>query len=220
MVADTHPDPQDDPWQGDPRVADYFGDAWPAVQGFHDLLVREGVLRGLIGPRELDRLWSRHLLNSAAVVQFLPVVGRIVDLGSGAGLPGIVVAAMRPEAEVVLLEPMERRTDWLGEVATALQLDNVVVRRARAEEVHGEIVADAVTARAVAAMDKLYAWSMPLLRPRGVLVALKGGRAEEEIEAGLKAARKQRVESVEVLAAPTIPGVEETRVVRAVRKAA
>ncbi|WP_449386053.1 16S rRNA (guanine(527)-N(7))-methyltransferase RsmG [Cellulomonas soli] len=220
MVADTHPDLTDDPWQGDPRVEAYFGTAWPAVRGFHLLLAQEGVLRGLIGPRELDRLWSRHLLNSAAVVQFLPETGRIIDLGSGAGLPGIVVAAMRPDAEVVLLEPMERRTDWLSEVAELLSLDNVVVRRARAEDVHGELTADAVTARAVAALDKLYAWSMPLLRPGGVLVALKGGRAEEEIQAALKAARKQRVEAVEVLVAPTIPGVDETRVVRAVRKPA
>ena len=125
---------------------------------------------------------------------------------------------MRPDAEVVLLEPMERRTEWLSEVADLLHLDNVVVRRARAEEVHGELVADAVTARAVAAMDKLYGWAMPLLRPGGVLVALKGERAEEEIQAGAKAARKHRAGPAEVLPAPTIAGVEQTRVVRVVRK--
>lgn len=220
MVADTHPELQADPWDGDPRIAQYFGAAWPAVSGFHDLLAQEGVLRGLIGPREVERLWERHLLNSAAVVQFLPTHGRIVDLGSGAGLPGVVVAAMRPDAEVVLLEPMERRTAWLTEVAERLALTNVVVRRARAEEVHGALEADAVTARAVAALDKLYAWAMPLLKPGGLLVALKGGRAEEEIEAAGKAARKHRATTPEVLAAPTIPGVEATRVVRVARKGA
>ena len=114
--------------------------SWPSVLGFHDLLVSEGELRGLVGPRELPRLWERHLLNSAAVVPFLPRTGRIIDLGSGAGLPGIVVAAMIPDAEVVLLEPMERRTDWLSEVAETLRLDNVIVRRGRAQDEHGGAV--------------------------------------------------------------------------------
>ena len=119
-----------DPLDGDDRLEPFFGPAWTAVLGFHDLLVDQGELRGLVGPREFTRLWERHLLNSAAVVPFLPSTGRIIDLGSGAGLPGIVVAAMVPSAEVVLLEPMERRTDWLSEVAETLRLDNVTVVRA------------------------------------------------------------------------------------------
>jgi len=209
-----------DPLDGDPRLPEYFGPAWTAVQGFHDLLVREGELRGLVGPRELARLWERHLLNSAAVVPFLPERGRIVDLGSGAGLPGIVVAALRPEAEVVLLEPMERRTDWLREVVQALGLDNAVVDRARADEAHGRLVADAVTARAVAPMDQLYRWAMPLLAPGGVLVALKGAKAQDELDSAVHVGRKLGVVEATVELAPSLAGLEPTRVVRAVKKGA
>jgi len=208
-----------DPLDGDPRLEPYFGAAWPSVAAFHGLLVREGELRGLIGPRELSRLWERHILNSAAVVPFLPSTGRIIDLGSGAGLPGIVVATMLPEAEVVLLEPMERRTDWLSEVAERLQLENVVVRRGRAQDEHGRLSADAVTVRAVASLDKLYRWALPLLRAGGALVALKGGRAEEEIEAAKHVGRKLGAGMATVIEAPTIEGVEVTRVVRVVREA-
>ena len=165
-----------DPLDGDPRLEPFFGSAWPNVLGFHDLLVREGELRGLVGPREFSRLWERHILNSAAVVPFLPTTGRIIDLGSGAGLPGVVVAAMLPDVEVVLLEPMERRTDWLSEVAETLRLDNVVVRRGRAQDEHGQLTADAVTVRAVASLDKLYRWALPLLR-RGWLAGGPEGRS-------------------------------------------
>jgi 16S rRNA (guanine527-N7)-methyltransferase len=208
-----------DPLDGDARVEHYFGAAWPNILGFHDLLVREGELRGLIGPRELSRLWERHILNSAAVVPFLPSAGRIIDLGSGAGLPGVVVAAMLPEVEVVLLEPMERRTDWLLEVAETLRLSNVVVRRGRAQDEHGRLTADAVTVRAVASLDKLYRWALPLLRAGGSLVALKGGRAEEEIEAAKHVGRKLGAGGASVVDAPTIEGLEMTRVVRVVREA-
>ena len=208
-----------DPLQGDPRVADYFGAAWEPVNRFHDLLVSEGELRGLVGPRELPRLWERHLLNSAAIVPFLPTSGRIIDLGSGAGLPGIVVAAMLPNAEVVLLEPMERRTDWLSEVAETLGLANATVRRGRAQDLHGALVGDAVTVRAVAALDKLYRWALPLLRAGGTLVALKGGRAEEEVDAARHVGRKLGAGRAEILDAPTIEGVDVTRVVRVVREA-
>lgn len=208
-----------DPLDGDDRLEPFFGPAWRAVSGFHDLLVDQGELRGLVGPREFSRLWERHLLNSAAVVPFLPTEGRIIDLGSGAGLPGIVVAAMLPSAEVVLLEPMERRTDWLSEVAETLALDNVVVRRGRAQDEHGTLVGDAVTVRAVAALDKLYRWAIPLLRRGGSLVALKGSRAEEEIEAAKNVGRKLGAGVASVVDAPTIEGVEMTRVVRVVREA-
>jgi 16S rRNA (guanine527-N7)-methyltransferase len=208
-----------DPLQGDPRVEDYFGASWPAVQGFYNLLVSEGELRGLVGPRELPRLWERHLLNSAAVVPFLPTSGRIIDLGSGAGLPGIVVAAMLPDAEVVLLEPMERRTDWLSEVAETLRLENVVVRRGRAQDVHGDLVGDAVTVRAVAALDKLYRLALPLLRAGGTLIALKGGKAEIEVEEARHVGRKLGAGPAAILDASTIEGVDVTRVVRVVREA-
>lgn len=206
-----------DPLDGDSRLPGFFGQAWPAVLGFHQMLADQGVLRGLIGPREVSRLWERHLLNSAAAVPFLPTSGLIVDLGSGAGLPGVVVAAMVPDAHVVLLEPMERRTDWLSEVVGALGLTNVEVRRARAQEAL-DLQADAVTTRAVAALDKLYGWAMPLIRPGGTLVALKGERAQEEIDKGRSAARRAHVGAVEVREVSTLDGVEPTRVVTAVHQ--
>lgn len=209
-----------DPLSGDQRLPQYFGAAWAQVLAFDDLLRREGVLRGLVGPREVGRLWERHLLNSASAASFLPTSGRVVDLGSGAGLPGVVLAAMRPDLEVVLLEPMLRRTAWLGEVVDALELRNTRVVRARAQEVVGTVVADAVTCRAVASLDKLMAWSAPLLRSGGALVALKGDRAEQEVSAVGRSAAKLGYVDVEVRLAPTIDGIAETRVVRAVRAGA
>ena len=198
-------------------VQEYFGSAYTPVEAFHAMLVAHGEERGLIGPRELDRLWTRHLLNSAAVVPFLPPSGIIVDLGSGAGLPGIVIASMLPEAQVVLVEPMERRCVWLAEVIAKLGLTNAEVRRGRAEEFHGAFEADAVTARAVAALDKLGRWAFPLLRRDGILVALKGRSASEEIVAATKVLRRFGATDAEVLAAGTLPGVATTTVVRATR---
>ncbi|MCR6688557.1 16S rRNA (guanine(527)-N(7))-methyltransferase RsmG [Cellulomonas sp.] len=201
-----------DPLTDDERLPPFFGDAWPAVRRFHELLTEHGVLRGLIGPREVGRLWERHLLNSAAAVPHLPTAGTIVDLGSGAGLPGVVVAAMLPGARVVLLEPMERRTDWLLEVIDDLGLSNAEVRRARAQEAL-DLQADAVTVRAVAALDKLYAWALPLVAPGGRLVALKGERAQEEVAAARRAGQRAKVATVDVHVTGTIEGVEPTRVV-------
>jgi 16S rRNA (guanine527-N7)-methyltransferase len=215
--AGRAPRPDVDPLVGDPRVEAFLGAAFPAVAGFHILLTEQGVLRGLIGPREVPRLWERHLLNSAAVAQYVPTAGRLVDVGSGAGLPGVVLAAMLPDVEVVLLEPMERRTDWLNEVAQTLGLVNVVVRRGRAEEAHGQLVADAVTARAVAPMDRLARWTLPLLRQGGVLVALKGRQAAAEVESARQVLRKLGCDSVEVTETGTIEGLETTTVVRALR---
>jgi 16S rRNA (guanine527-N7)-methyltransferase len=206
-----------DPWEGDARISAFFGDAWPKVAAFHALLVDEGARRGLVGPREVSRLWERHLLNSAAVVPFLPESGRIIDLGSGAGLPGVVVAAMRPDVEVVLLEAMERRTAWLREVADSVGLANVVVARARAEELHGSLSAMAVTARAVAPLDRLYRWALPLLAKGGVLLALKGARAQAEVDAASQTSARLGGGRAAVLTARTIDGAEETTVVRVVR---
>jgi len=207
-----------DPLEGDARLPEYFGAAWPTVSRFAALLREQGELRGLLGPREQSRLWERHLLNSAAVVQHLPRTGVITDVGSGAGLPGIVVAAMLPEAELVLIDPMERRTQWLEEVVAELGLSNVRVVRARAEELDGALEADAVTARAVAAMDKLARWCLPLLRDGGTLVALKGRSAGDELEKAKYVLRKLGGDAGEVLDAPTIPGVDSTTVVRVMRK--
>lgn len=207
-----------DPLEGDARLPEYFGAAWPTVSRFAALLREQGELRGLLGPREQSRLWERHLLNSAAVVQHLPRTGAIADVGSGAGLPGIVVAAMLPEAELVLIDPMERRTQWLEEVVAELGLSNARVVRARAEELDGALEADAVTARAVAAMDKLARWCLPLLRDGGTLVALKGRSAGDELEKAKYVLRKLGGDAGEVLDAPTIPGVDSTTVVRVMRK--
>lgn len=194
-----------------------LGAGYDAVAAFGEMLADQGETRGLIGPRELERLWERHILNSAAVVPFLGP-GRIVDVGSGAGLPGIVIAAMLPDREVVLVEPMERRVAWLEEAAAAIGLDNVTVRRARAEEVAGEIKADALTARAVASVDKLVKWCLPLLSETGHMALLKGRTAPEEIERAKYVLRKARL-SAEILTAPTLAGLEPTTVVRIVREA-
>ncbi len=195
----------------------YFGDAYDAVARFAQRLAVEGEERGLIGPRELNRIWSRHIYNSAAVVPYLPAMGTIADLGSGAGLPGIVVAAMLPDARVLLVEPMERRCAWLNEMRTDLGLANVEVKRGRAEEFHGAFEADAVTARAVAALDKLARMALPLVRPGGELVVLKGRNVEREIPGARKVLRRFAVGEPEVLRASTIPAVDETVVVRVAR---
>jgi len=207
-----------DPLDGDARVIAYLGDAYPVLARFHDLLTSQGVLRGLIGPHEVSRLWERHLLNSAALVPFLPTSGRLIDVGSGAGLPGVVLAAMLPGVEVILLDPMERRVDWLSEVVAELGLTNATVRRARAEELHGELLVDAVTARAVAPMDRLGRMTMPLLVKGGVLVALKGRQAAAEVAKARGALKKMGAGVPEILDASTIDGVENTTVVRVVRE--
>jgi 16S rRNA (guanine527-N7)-methyltransferase len=199
-------------------LSEYFGDAFPAVERFADRLRDEGEIRGLIGPREVPRIWDRHILNSAAVVPFLPTTGLIADVGSGAGLPGIVIAAMRPEATIYLVEPMERRCTWLTEIADDLGLANVEVKRGRAEEFHGAFECDAVTSRAVAALDKLARLSLPLVRPGGQMIVLKGRNVSQEIDPARKALRKLKGSEPEILEATTIPGVESTTVVRIVRQ--
>lgn len=162
------------------QIRDLFGLGFAATEHFAQMLVEEGELRGLVGPRELPRLWSRHIVNSAAVVPFLPARGTVADIGSGAGFPGIVVAILRPDLEVTLIETMERRIDWLNDVVTELDLDNVTLLRDRAENVHEKH--DAVTARAVANLSKLVRLTAPLIRPGGSLLALKGQKAEAEVE--------------------------------------
>lgn len=161
-----------------------FGQRRDIAERYAILLASAGVERGLLGPREVGRLWDRHLLNSAAVGELLDQGARIVDIGSGAGLPGIPLAIARPDLDVVLVEPMLRRSEFLKEVVTQLGLPIEVIR-GRAEEANirariGE--RDAAVSRAVAALDKLTKWSMPLLRPEGRMLAIKGERARDEIE--------------------------------------
>jgi len=188
-----------------------LGARYDAVAAFATMLAGQGETRGLIGPRELERLWERHILNSAAVVPFLGP-GRIVDVGSGAGLPGIVIAALLPDREVVLIEPMERRVAWLEEAASEIGLDNVTVTRARAEEVAGDLKADALTARAVASVDKLVKWCLPLLSEMGHMALLKGRTAPDEVERAKYVLRKAKL-SAEILTAPTLAGLDPTTVV-------
>lgn len=165
-----------------PQAAvDLFGPALPVVQRYGELLAGPGVERGLIGPREVDRLWERHLMNCAAVAELVPHDAHVVDVGSGAGLPGLVLAAMRPDLRVTLLEPLLRRTVFLEECLDALELDNAEVLRGRAEDWARKMGADVVTARAVAPMERLVGWCLPLLRPNGRMLALKGEAAAEEL---------------------------------------
>ncbi|TGO05036.1 16S rRNA (guanine(527)-N(7))-methyltransferase RsmG [Serinibacter arcticus] len=167
-----------------------LGRGYDDAVAFADLLRVHGEERGLIGPRELDRLWTRHIVNSAAVAPYLPAQGRVADVGSGAGLPGIVLAAMRPDLEFHLVEPMERRVEWLKLVATTLSLENVVVHQNQAQELHGKLEFSAVTARAVAALDKLVRWTWPLVVRGGALVAMKGARAVDELAAAQPVLKK------------------------------
>jgi len=164
-------------------AADLFGPALPLIRRYAELLAGPGVERGLIGPREVERLWDRHLMNCGAVAELISLNVRVVDVGSGGGLPGLVLAATRPDLRVILLEPLLRRTLFLGECIEELKLSNAEILRGRAEEWAGRMEADVVTARAVAPMGRLVGWCLPLLRPGGRMLALKGDAAAEELQA-------------------------------------
>ncbi|WP_242882923.1 16S rRNA (guanine(527)-N(7))-methyltransferase RsmG [Actinomadura litoris] len=176
-----------------------FGDALPIAERYAAFLADAGVERGLIGPREVDRLWERHLINCAVVAEAIPDGAQVVDVGSGAGLPGIVLAIVRPDLRVTLLEPLLRRTTFLDECVELLGLPNVEVRRARAEEVAKEFSMDVATARAVAPLDRLAKWALPLLRPGGELLALKGERAAAELEEARPVLKRFGVRTTELL---------------------
>jgi 16S rRNA (guanine527-N7)-methyltransferase len=277
-------------------IKEFFGDNYTKVAAFEQLLEEEGNLRGLIGPREVDKLWERHILNSAAVGQLIvlrgttspaardgefgarnvlrgtnadnsstnkpspreqnvprgtnaataepteatqpdtpgettqpaePIVprgtfsGSLVDVGSGAGLPGVVLACMFPEAQVYLVESMLRRTDWLSYAAEKCAIDNITVVRGRAEELQKSGLippCDYATARAVAPLNKLLPWTMPFLKPGGQLLALKGSSAPEEVAEAQKELKKYSNKPAEVLTLRTVEGAEETTAVRVVRK--
>jgi 16S rRNA (guanine527-N7)-methyltransferase len=181
-------------------------DTAEGIFGFHIGLARQYAQKlandsdelGLLGPRELDKIWSRHILNSAVVAELVKPGGLVADVGSGAGLPGIPMAIAAPETDFVLIEPMDRRASWLQEVVDELDLQNVEVVRARAEEVEGGQF-DVVTARAVAALDKLLRLCVPLLKPGGRVIALKGSKAPEEILEAKKLQKKFKIESFEIV---------------------
>ncbi|HEY3872361.1 MAG TPA: 16S rRNA (guanine(527)-N(7))-methyltransferase RsmG [Actinocrinis sp.] len=197
-------------------AAEQFGPRLEMARRYAELLAGPGVERGLIGPREVERLWDRHLLNCVALSELIPDRARVVDVGSGSGLPGLVLAIARPDLDVTLLEPLLRRTVFLAECVETLELRNVEVLRGRAEEWARRMKADVVTARAVAPMDRLIGWCLPLLRGGGgMMLALKGDAASEElasVQNGLKArgARSWRV--VELGAGPDSPAARVIRI--------
>lgn len=175
----------------------------PLAERYVELLASAGVERGLIGPREAPRLWERHVLNSLAVASAVPDGAQVADLGSGAGLPGLVLAIGRPDLHVVLVEPLLRRTRFLEEVVDELGLTNVEVFRGRADALHGERRFDVVTARALAPLERLVGWAMPLVGRGGELVAMKGSSAADEIEAAQAVLRQHQASAVvEVLSGP------------------
>jgi len=160
----------------------FSSDRLPLITQYAESLATEGVIRGLIGPREVPRLWERHLLNCGALGALLPPESGVADIGSGAGLPGLVLAIARPDLQLTLIEPLLRRTTYLQEVVDELELHNVTVVRGKADVLHGKKRYDVVTSRAVAPLERLLTWSMPLVAPTGALVALKGSAITAEIE--------------------------------------
>lgn len=174
-------------------AAALFGDRLPEAQRYVTHLCTTGIAHGLLGPREVPRMWGRHVLNCAVLGPELPAGATVADVGSGAGLPGVALALVRQDVEFILIEPMERRVEWLDTVVTDLGLGNVRVIRARAEDVTDEVMADVVTARAVSALKKLIPLTTPLLDDRGELMLLKGRAAKAEIQAAEKTLKRFRL---------------------------
>lgn len=180
----------DDAPQDEQRVApqapagalQVFGDRLDLAERFTAILADTGVSHGLIGPREVPRLWDRHVLNCAVIHPAIDLGQKVIDVGSGAGLPGLALAIARPDLDLHLVEPMLRRTNWLSRAVDELELTNVTVHRGRAEQFWGVLSAPVVTARAVARLSELARWCLPLVLPGGSLLALKGSRAAEELE--------------------------------------
>ena len=185
-----------------PVAAVLFDDRLRMAEAYAELLVGPGVERGLLGPREIERIWDRHILNSAAIAELIEPGSRVIDIGSGAGLPGVPLAIARPDLKVTLVEPMLRRTDFLEEVVAILGVP-IVVMRGRAEDAGTRTRlagADVVVSRAVADLGKLTRWGMPLLRPGGRMLSMKGDRAADEI-----------AESASEMAALGATGIEVVR---------
>lgn len=197
-----------------PAAAELFGPHLEKGRRFTEALARHGEELGLIGPLELPRLWTRHVVNSALVAPLLRT-GRVGDVGSGAGLPGLVLAILRPDVSFTLIEPMERRVAWLERQVTELELENVEIVRARAEEAKLKGALDQVTARAVSALRTLIPITAPLVRPGGELLLMKGAGVDGEIAAAENAIRKYKVHDGEVLVLGEGVVSEVTRVYRA-----
>src|SRR6187402_1063179 len=196
-----------------PIAASLFGDHLEQARAFTRDLARWGEELGLIGPQEPGRLWSRHLVNSVLVAPLLRP-GRVGDVGSGAGLPGLVLAIARPDARLILIEPMERRVEWLRDESDRLGLENVEVLRARAEDA-GDLGLDQVTARAVAALKSLIPITAPLVRAGGELLFMKGARVDDEVAAARKQIAHARLSDVQVLELGGDQVSDVTRVFRA-----
>lgn len=191
-----------------PEVASVVpdGEARIRLQSYAEFLAGAGVERGLLGPREVPRLWDRHLLNCAVVAPLVPADAHVIDVGSGAGLPGLVWAIVRPDISLTCLESLQRRATYLEEAVSALELaGRVQIVRARAEDVvrgrasEGSLRGDVVTARAVAPLDKLAGWTVPLLKPGGDLLALKGQSAAEEVDAARPVLARLGIDTVEIV---------------------
>ena len=212
------PAPQDPPVpdEQERRAAErLFGERLPLAERYVAHLASSGIVRGLIGPREVPRLWSRHVLNCAVVEELIATGARVADVGSGAGLPGLCLALARPDLQITLIEPLERRVQWLDEVVADLGLTNVRVLRARAEQARDEVgEVDVVTARAVSALVGLVDITLPLLRGTGELLALKGRSAADEVRKARKKLERYGVRSVEVVTAGEELLAEPTTVVR------
>jgi 16S rRNA (guanine527-N7)-methyltransferase len=195
------------------------------LERYQEILAGPGLDRGLMGPREMPRLWNRHILNCAVVADpelgLIPQGALVADVGSGAGLPGLVWAITRPDLTIILIEPLLRRATFLTEAVIDLGLtDRVTVLRARAEKVVATpnwTGVDIVTARAVAPMERLLGWTMPLLKPVGDLIALKGSSAQSEIDAAAVAIHQYKITEISVLTCGTGVVEPETTVVRARR---
>lgn len=196
-------------------AAEIAGDRIDVLRAFGSDLGERGETLGLIGPLEPPRLWTRHLLNSAILAPLIEPGARVADIGTGGGMPGLVLAIVRPDAHFKLIEPMERRCAWLNEQVERLGLDNVEVKRGRAEEFHDAFEVDQLTARAVTALRKLVPLSAPLLRDGGELLLLKGDSVQGEIDAAEKVLRKHKVRDIgiEILGEGLL--AETTRVFRA-----
>ncbi|MEN9971013.1 MAG: hypothetical protein RL146_314 [Actinomycetota bacterium] len=199
----------------EPKEAqEVFGSHIAQARQYFDLLVRDGDLLGLIGPRELPKLWSRHILNSAVVAELVEDGQTVADVGSGAGFPGVPMAIMKPHTKFVLIEPMERRANWLSEVVVpTLGLENVKVLRGRAEEAPLRNY-DVTTARAVSALPKLLRMLAPLTVAGGQVLAMKGSKAQEEIEDSKSLAKKLKLDSFEIITVGENLLIDPTTVVR------
>lgn len=192
-----------------------FADRLPLVKRYVAHLASSGIVRGLIGPREVPRLWERHVLNCAVVQELIPDAARVADVGSGAGLPGLCLALARPDAHFTLIEPLERRVVWLQEVVDDLQLSNVKILRARGEQAKEHVdEIDVVTARAVSALSGLVDITLPLLNGHGQLLALKGRSAAEEVDKARKSLKRWKVQDTEILTVGAELLAEPTTVVR------